>query len=199
MTSTMPRARATATIAEVTDVIETEVEVSQELSEQIEREEIATEQSPAKPEKRFATFLDYEGKPKEVELVDKDAFFWAPGATQKFPISDYFFNTTDKPTCDIVPKFKMKSLGTPCMSEMLNEVFHDYFKPNDGFLLYKYDLQEVYSVIIPLKYTKYSKNNGNVDGDIQVHAISFMLYGSVNIDLFKKTLEKVSSIVGYKK
>jgi hypothetical protein len=175
MTSTMPRAKKTV----------------------VEPKETTTEAQPTGP--RMGTFKNYEGKDVSVELVDLDSFLWTPGAKEKKPLEDYFFNTTDKPIHDVIPKYQLKNLGAPCMSEMMNDIFYEYFKPEDGFLLYKKDLEEVYLVIIPLKFTQYSKNKGNVTGDMQIHAVSFMHYGSVNIDLFKNLLEKVTKTIGYKK
>lgn len=148
---------------------------------------------------RYGEFKDLEGRPHKIELVDLGTKFSLPGGRAAAPLEDYFFTESGQSPYDFVSKQRMKQFGYPVTSDTLLSIFNDKFKPEDGFLLYKEELQDVYIIVVPKKFTKMSRVNGNVTGDIQIHALSFMGLGSVNIELFKSGLDKIAKNIGYTK
>jgi len=104
---------------------------------------------------------------------------------------DYFFSTTDKKyplDKDIIKNY----IGEPVTREDLISVFNDVFKPEWGVLFYKKIDTEVYIVIIPIKYSSIvGRLHESGDGATQLHSISQIAEGSVNIDSFRAKLKRI--------
>ena len=79
----------------------------------------------------------------------------------------------------------------------LIEIFDKTFKPQDNFVFLKSRDKEVYSVLIPLKYTDINSQEDCILGDYQLHAISFIPDGSVNFDKLKAELKKIATMIKY--
>jgi hypothetical protein len=104
---------------------------------------------------------------------------------------DYFFSTTDKKyplDKDIIKNY----IGEPVTREDLIAIFNEVFKPELGVLFYKKIDTEVYIVIIPIKYSStVSRFHESGDGAVQIHSISQIAEGSVNIDAFRAKLKRI--------
>lgn len=120
--------------------------------------------------------------------------------------SDYFWPRTEKekvgippnekvlePTTETAPVYFNRTCGMPVDRDELKEVFLQYFPRKKGFLFYKRRDQEVYLVIVPLKYaTTISAANEARPGDFQRHALSFIQEGSVNVESLKLKLARIA-------
>jgi len=116
--------------------------------------------------------------------------------------ADYFFPRLEeetingkvyKPSTDTAPAYFNKVCGLPVEREELVEVFHQIFPRKKGFLFYRKQDQELYIVIVPLKYaTTISRSNESRPGDFQKHALSFINEGSVNVDSLKLKLGRIA-------
>lgn len=110
---------------------------------------------------------------------------------------DYFYSTTGT---DAAPEYFNKAFGMPVDREDMLDVFHDVFAPNLGFLFYKSRTSEVYAVIVPLKFSKnIGAKHDSRDGDAQIHAISFIGDGSVNLDTLETKLKRILNFVDFNK
>jgi hypothetical protein len=196
MISTMPKAPKSSqtTVETLPEVTLVEPELKTFVADSLD---LANEELPTGP--RFGEFKDLEGRAHKIELVDLGTKFSAPGGRSSAPLEDYFFTEDGASPYNFVSKQRMKQFGYPVTSDTLLSIFNDKFKPEDGFLLYKEELQDVYIIVVPKKFTKMSRVNGNVSGDIQIHALSFMGLGSVNIELFKSGLDNIAKNIGYTK
>ncbi len=113
-------------------------------------------------------------------------------------VKDYFYAKPGQKA--VAPNFFNKSCGlpvNPMERPELIEIFDKIFKPEDNFVFLKSKNSEVYSVLVPLKYTEISSLEDSILGDYQLHAISFIPDGSVNFDKMKAELKKIASIIKY--
>ena len=103
---------------------------------------------------------------------------------------DYFYSSKNE---DAAPNgFSL----VPVDREDLLAVFNKIFKPTFGLLFYKKKDQEVYIIIVPIKYSStIGKDKDSLDGEFQKHAISFLNEGSVNTDSLRMKLQKVASTI----
>jgi len=113
------------------------------------------------------------------------------------PVGDYFFTPEGKRP--IAPPFFNKAIGYPVTREDLRETFNKVFKLEDGFVFLKSEKAEVYHILIPLLYTEIGAAEDSIYGDYQVHSISFIPDGSVNLDRLTNKLKEVATLVGYSK
>jgi len=112
------------------------------------------------------------------------------------PVEDYFY-AKDGETA-IAPNFFNTSCGYPTDRDDLIEIFDKVFKPEDNFLLLKARDKEVYSVLVPLKFTDLiGLDNDSILGDYQLHAMSFIPDGSVNYERFKSKVKEIAKMVKY--
>lgn len=106
---------------------------------------------------------------------------------------DYFFSTTGK---DAAPIYFHEVCGFAVEREDMLTIFNKVFKPRDGILFYKTQDKEVYIIIVPIKHSSIvGAEHNSVDGEFQKHAISFVSEGSVNLDMLRTKLLKVSSTI----
>ena len=113
-------------------------------------------------------------------------------------VKDYFYAKPGETA--IAPNFFNKSCGlpvNPMERPELIEIFDKVFNPQDNFLFLKSKNSEVYSVLVPLKYTEIGGQEDSILGDYQLHAISFIPDGSVNFDKLKAELKKIASMIKY--
>jgi len=117
--------------------------------------------------------------------VDIRNYFYVPEGDEDIQIPPYFTKVYGKP----VDTDREDVIG----------VFHKIFRKEDGFLLYKAVDKELYSVIVPIKFSSLSPQNGSVNGETQVHAMSFISEGGVNPDSLEVVLNKIARNIAYKK
>jgi len=113
-------------------------------------------------------------------------------------VKDYFYAKPGETA--IAPNFFNKACGlpvNPLERPELIEIFDKTFKPQDNFVFLKARDKEVYSVLIPLKYTDINSQEDCILGDYQLHAISFIPDGSVNFDKLKAELKKIATMIKY--
>ena len=113
-------------------------------------------------------------------------------------IKDYFYAKSGETA--VAPNFFNKACGlpvNPMERPELIEIFDKVFKPEDNFVFLKSKNSEVYSVLIPLKYTDINSQEDCILGDYQLHAISFIPDGSVNFDKLKAELKKIATMIKY--
>jgi len=113
-------------------------------------------------------------------------------------VKDYFYAKTGETA--VAPNFFNKACGlpvNPMERPELIEIFDKTFKPQDNFVFLKSRDKEVYSVLIPLKYTDINSQEDCILGDYQLHAISFIPDGSVNFDKLKAELKKIATMIKY--
>ena len=117
--------------------------------------------------------------------------------------ADYFFPRLEdeklpdgkvlKKTTETAPEYFNKMCGMPVDDPDLINEFVKHFPRSKGFLFYKQRRQELYLVIVPLKYaTTVNRSNESRPGDFQRHALSFINEGSVNLDSLKLKLARIS-------
>ena len=123
-------------------------------------------------------------EPKKNNVVLKNT------AGEEVDQKDYFYSSKNE---DAAPNgFSL----VPVDREDLLSVFNKIFKPKFGLLFYKKKDQEVYIIIVPIKYSStIGKDKDSLDGEFQKHAISFLNEGSVNIDSLRMKLQKVASTI----
>jgi len=117
--------------------------------------------------------------------VDIEDYFYAPEGDEEIQIPTYFGKVYGKPI-------------DPDREDVLS-VFHKVFKQEDKFLLYKAMDKELYSIFVPIKFSSLSPQNGSVNGDTQVHAMSFIAEGGVNPDSLEVVLNRIARSIAYKK
>lgn len=113
-------------------------------------------------------------------------------------VKDYFYAKPGETA--VAPNFFNKACGlpvNPMERPELIEIFDKTFKPQDNFVFLKSRDKEVYSVLIPLKYTDINSQEDCILGDYQLHAISFIPDGSVNFDKLKAELKKIATMIKY--
>jgi len=121
------------------------------------------------------------------DVDQKDYFF--PRLVEEKTLDGTILPVTDQ----TAPVYFNKMCGVPVEREELIEVFHNAFGKDKGFLFYKSISQELYLIIVPLKYaTTVSRSNDSQAGHFQRHALSFINEGSVNADSLKLKLAKVA-------
>ena len=124
--------------------------------------------------------------------VEQGDYFW-PRVEKETVKSATGVETTYQPTTETAPVYFNKVCGLPVDRDELKEVFLQYFPRAKGFLFYKRRDQEVYLVIVPLKYaTTISRANESRPGDFQRHALSFISEGSVNVESLKLKLARIA-------
>ena len=117
---------------------------------------------------------------------------------------DYFFSDSSEAEAarieksgSLAPSYFNDIVGKPVEREDLIEVFDEVFNPKDNFLFYRCVEKEVYVIMIPLKFSQVNKENGALSGDIQKHAISFVMEGSANVDTLKMKLKRIAASLDY--
>jgi len=113
-------------------------------------------------------------------------------------VKDYFYAKSGETA--VAPNFFNKACGlpvNPMERPELIEIFDKIFKPEDNFVFLKSKNSEVYSVLVPLKFTEIGGQEDSILGDYQLHAISFIPDGSVNFDKLKAELKKIASMIKY--
>lgn len=105
--------------------------------------------------------------------------------------SSYFYSKTKPGQGEAPPSFN-KVCGNPVDREELIEVFKRVFDVKKDVLFYKSPNKEVYLVIVPLKYSSsVGADHESIDGDFQVHSMSFISEGSVNLTTLRTKLQKI--------
>ncbi|MES2408754.1 MAG: hypothetical protein V4509_00455 [Patescibacteria group bacterium] len=113
---------------------------------------------------------------------------------------DYFYSDNspeEKTQGSLVPSYFNKICGFPVEREDLLEVFSKIFHPADNILFYKSQKTEVYTVIVPLKFSEVGVEEDAISGQFQRHAISFINEGSANLDTLKMKLKRVAASIRY--
>lgn len=104
---------------------------------------------------------------------------------------DYFYSKTNPGDGTTSESFNQR-VGFPVEREDLIEVFNRVFDVKKNVLFYKAADKEVYLVIVPLKYSSsVSRENDSFDGDFQIHSMSFIAEGSVNLDTLRAKLQRI--------
>lgn len=184
----MPRKATVKEVISEEVLVDTAPEVIVEAEPEIEEVKI---ERPSK-----ALFKNAEGGLISAPIVlESDSLYNTLG--QKVPFEDYVFGDETVPVYETITKQSFDMLGRPVDQEDLIEIFNQFFNPKDGFLFYKDKKKEIYTFIVPVKYSKMSKQNGSMNGDMQIHSVSFMSHGGINIDLFKIFLKKLVKNVKY--
>lgn len=120
--------------------------------------------------------------------VDQSDYFHPRLEEEKLPNGKVL-----KPTDQTAPEYFNKTCGYPVDREDLIEAFVQFFPRRKGFLFYRKRDQEVYIIIVPLKYaTTIKRSNESRPGDYQKHVMSFLSEGSVNIDSLKLKLKRIA-------
>lgn len=111
-------------------------------------------------------------------------------------IANYFYAKEGERV--IPPPFFNKASGYPVTDrEDLIEVFDKVFHPKDNFVLLKSRQSEVYYVLVPLRYSNINASEDSVLGDFQLHSMSFIADGGVNLDKFRMKLLQVAQLCSY--
>lgn len=110
---------------------------------------------------------------------------------------EYFFPGKDKDGNIVyAPSHFNREVGFPVDREDMLEIFNKIFNPDDNFLFYKVRDREMYIVIVPLKFASaVGSGQDSIGSDFQKHAISFIGEGSVNMDVLKNKLQKISTFI----
>lgn len=172
--------------AEVDKLIEAKMEI---IGQEKEEQRIARQnQKKADDEalKNTVILKDVDG-----DDVDQSEYFWPRTEKEKIgtPPNERTLTESDQ----TAPVYFNKVCGLPVDRDELIEVFLQYFPRSKGFLFYKRRDQEVYLVIVPLKYaTTISRANESRPGDFQRHALSFIAEGSVNVESLKLKLARIA-------
>lgn len=158
--------------------------LGKELAAQIEKEK-AQEEIDRRQAEADKTAVEAKKTKKKIVLKNTSG--------QEVDQKDYFYSTKDT---DTAPGYFHDVCGQPVEREDMLTVFNKIFKPKDGILFYKTIDKEVYIIIVPLKHSSIvGVEHNSIDGEFQKHAISFVSEGSVNLDMLKNKLTRVSSTI----
>ena len=115
------------------------------------------------------------------------------------PFGNYTYTAHGAEAVEPAPHV-IKKMGTPVEEDDLLDTFHKVFAAKHEFLFYKEGRKEVYTVIVPLTHvTELGAEEDSVTGECQVHAMSFIMEGSIDADTLTSKLKRIAKNLNYTK